>query len=492
MLFSSLQFFIFLPIVFLVYHVIPTKIRYIWLLVSSYYFYMCWNPKYVLLLLCSTVVTYIAGLFLESFDEQNKDIKKLTVFLCVFINLAILFFFKYYGFTANTIDKIFSLLHISTQVKKFDVILPVGISFYTFQALGYIVDVYRKDTKAEKNFFRYALFVSFFPQLVAGPIERSGNLLSQLRKPKKLTYDDFREGFYLLIYGYFIKLVIADRAGIFVDTVYNSVSSYDGVYFIVATIFFSLQIYCDFYGYSVIAKGCGKLMGINLMENFNAPYLSRSIAEFWRKWHISLSSWLRDYLYIPLGGNRKGVIRQCINLMIVFFISGLWHGAAWTFVIWGCLHGAYQIFGKILKPLKQALCNLLSLHTDSFGHKCLQIVVTYILTTFAWIFFRANSVNDAFDIIKSMIKVRNPWILFDGSLFECGLNDKNFRVLVYAAIVLLIADILKLKGYVIREKLLSQDFWFRWIVLIAGIILTLVFGIWGSGYDTAGFIYFQF
>jgi D-alanyl-lipoteichoic acid acyltransferase DltB (MBOAT superfamily) len=341
MLFNSAQFLIFFPIVTLVYFVIPEKIRYIWLLLSSYYFYMCWNAEYALLILTTTVITYFSGILIEKIKKSDAGEagktrkKKMVVSLSVVCNLAILFYFKYTNFALAVMGDIFSRVNIQMNIPQFDVILPVGISFYTFQALSYTMDVYRDDIYAEKNFFRYALFVSFFPQLVAGPIERSKNLLKQLAVPKKFDFDMAREGLLLMLWGYFLKMVLADRIAIFVDTVYGEPETYAGYYLILATVFFAFQIYCDFAGYSTIAMGAAKILGINLMGNFDAPYLSVSVAEFWRKWHISLTSWFKDYLYIPLGGSRKGKVRKYVNKMIVFLVSGLWHGASFAYVIWG-------------------------------------------------------------------------------------------------------------------------------------------------------------
>lgn len=344
MLFNSYNFLIFFPIVVLVYYAIPKKIRYIWLLIASYYFYMCWNAKYALILLFSTAVTYASGLLIDRANNKIEDDKKRTrwkkifVALSFIINLSILFLFKYFDFAVENINRILSHLNMQLLNPSFDVVLPVGISFYIFQALSYTVDVYRKDVKAEKNFLRYALFVSFFPQLVAGPIERSKNLLEQMYEVHKFDAQRVKDGLLLMIWGGFQKIVIADRVAIVVDTVFNKFPQYGGMYIVVAAILFAFQIYCDFSGYSIIAMGAAKVMGFRLMENFNAPYFSMSVAEFWRRWHISLSTWFRDYLYIPLGGNRKGKLRKYINLMIVFIVSGLWHGAQWSFVIWGALN----------------------------------------------------------------------------------------------------------------------------------------------------------
>lgn len=498
MLFNSLQFLIFFPIVVLLYFVFPKKVRYIWLLIASYYFYMCWNAKYALLMLFSTIVTWLSGLVLEKikkadYDERRRErLKKSCVAVSFILNLSVLFFFKYVNFAVENLNWILEQVHVELNLPAVDIILPVGISFYTFQALSYTVDVYRDEIYAEKNILRYALFVSFFPQLVAGPIERSKNLLKQLAVPSRFDFDRAKEGILLMIWGYFLKVVLSDRIAIFVDTVYNGFETYQGGYIIVATILFAVQIYCDFGGYSCIAMGAAKILGINLMENFNAPYLSRSVAEFWRRWHISLSTWFRDYLYIPLGGNRKGSVRKYINLMIVFLASGLWHGAQWTYVIWGGLNGIYQVIGSLLKPVRTSLIKVFHLNRESLGHKLLQTFTTFCFIDFSWIFFRAQSLSEALAMIKSMFTVRNPWIFFDESLFACGLDRKNFYVMLLSILLLLIADICKYKGLKIRKIILEQDWWFRWMIYIVSVILILVVGVWGSGYDQAGFIYFQF
>lgn len=490
MLFNSFNFLIFFPIVILIYFILPKKIKNIWLLISSYYFYMCWNPKYVILLLLSTITTYACSLGISKY--KNKKTKKLFVVASISFNLLILVLFKYYNFLFDNLKILFMNIGIRLNMPTFDFLLPVGISFYTFQALGYTIDVYRNEIDAEKNFFKYALFVSFFPQLVAGPIERSKNLLNQLDVPKKFNYDKARHGFLVMLWGFFIKMVIADRIAIFVDCVYNNHIEYTGWYLVIATILFAFQIYCDFFGYSTIAVGAAEVLGINLCENFNSPYLSMSIKEFWRRWHISLSSWFKDYLYIPLGGNRNGKFRKNLNLLIVFGISGLWHGANWTFVVWGLLNGLYQVIGDILKPIRQKIINFLKIDMQLFCNKVLKIIFTFILINFSWIFFRANNINVAINIVKSILFAKNPWILFDGSLYNCGLDQKDFRVLIIGLVVLLIADICKYKKISISKFIEKQSLWFRWIVYISFIISIITFGIWGSTYNAQGFIYFQF
>jgi len=496
--FNSIEFLIFFPIVVLVYFVIPKKIRNLWLLAASYYFYMCWNAKYAVLILSSTVITYVSALLIEKVKNSSYEITKQTVLKkwvvagSFVINLGILFYFKYINFALSILASVFAQIHIQLNVPVFDVILPVGISFYTFQALSYTMDVYRDEIYAEKNFFRYALFVSFFPQLVAGPIERSKNLLKQLSFPKKFCFEDAREGLLLMLWGFFLKIVLADRIAIFVDAVYGDFLSYPGSYLVVATILFAFQIYCDFAGYSTIAMGTAKILGITLMENFNSPYLATSVAEFWRKWHISLTSWFKDYLYIPLGGSRKGNVRKYINKMIVFLVSGLWHGASLSFVTWGGLNGLYQVAGEILQPIRDKLVSLLHLNRKSLGHKLIHVAGTFVLVDFSWIFFRASSFKEAHEIIKSIISVKNPWILFDGSLYQCGLDEKNFRLMILGILILLFADFCKYKSINIREVIVKQDIWFRWLGIVGTIIVLLVFGIWGSTYDVTNFIYFQF
>ncbi|MDO4459951.1 MAG: MBOAT family O-acyltransferase [Clostridia bacterium] len=498
MLFNSIDFLLFFPIVAFLYFIIPKKAKTYWLLLCSYYFYMCWNAKYALLILTSTVITYLSGIGLEKvknmkFDEKKSaKYKKLIVAGSFISNLAILFFFKYFNFAMNLLGKALGFAHIQLSLPVFDVMLPVGISFYTFQALSYTMDVYRDDIYAEKNFFRYALFVSFFPQLVAGPIERSKNLLKQLAVPKKFNYDEAKDGFLLMLWGFFLKIVVADRVAIFVDTVYNNYQDYPGMYLIVATVLFAVQIYCDFSGYSTIAMGAAKIMGFNLMENFNAPYLATSVAGFWRNWHISLTSWFKDYLYIPLGGSRKGKFRKYMNKLIVFLVSGLWHGASLSFVAWGGLNGIYQIIGEVLQPVRDKAVKILNLNRDSIGHKLAHILGTFILIDFSWIFFRASRFIEALAIIKSMIFTYNPWILFDDSLYKCGLSAKNFRLMLFCIAILIFVDICKHKGIKIREIILKQDYWVKWIAIPIMIAFLLLFGKYGPAYDAANFIYFQF
>ena len=490
MLFNSAHFIVFFPIVILVYYVLPQRGRYLWLLAASYYFYMSWNPKYIVLLLFSTAVTYASGRLLAA--AKNTTRRKLIVAASFILNLGVLFYFKYINMAADILVRVLGKLHIYLTIPSFDVVLPVGISFFTFQALSYTVDVYRGEIYAEKNFFRYALYVSFFPQLVAGPIERSKNLLKQLAVPKTFEFERAREGIFLMLWGYFLKLVLADRIAIVVDTVYNHYTEYQGWYFIVATVLFAFQIYCDFAGYSTIAIGAAKILGVNLMENFDAPYTAQSVAEFWRRWHISLTSWFRDYLYIPLGGSRKGKLRKNANRMIVFLTSGLWHGASIHFVVWGGINGLYQIIGETLMPVRERLIRLFRLNPDSFGFRLYRTLVTFVLVDLSWVYFRAEGFRAANTIVRSMVTAKNPWVLFDGSLYTLGLDGPNFRLMIVSIFILLAADIAKRCGITIREKIIEQDYLFRWVFIACAVVFILLFGVWGPGYSAANFIYFQF
>ncbi len=495
MLFNSIHFMLFFPIVTLMYFLIIPKIRWIWLLISSYYFYMCWNPKYAILIGFSTVVTYLSGILISNANSIKNEIKRekvkvIFVALSLVINLGILFFFKYYDFFFYNISRVFSIVNIKVNYPMFDIILPVGISFYTFQALSYTIDVYRGDIEAEKNLGKYALFVSFFPQLVAGPIEKSKDLLNQFNNTYSFEYERVKSGLLLMLWGFFQKIVVADRAAIMVNTIYNSPSTYGGFQIIIATLFFSFQIYCDFASYSNIAIGAAKVMGFQLTNNFDQPYFSRSIKDFWRRWHISLSSWFRDYLYIPLGGSRKGKLRTYINIMIVFLSSGLWHGASINFVVWGGLHGIYQIIGDMLRPIKDRFIKLFNIRSNVFSYKLMQIVINFTLVNFAWIFFRASSFSNAKILVKNLF-IFNPWVLIDGSLFTLGLDKREFLVVLLSIILVVIVDLLQRKMNIF-EALSEQNLLFRWGIYISTIVIILIFGSYGPTYSAQQFIYFQF
>lgn len=514
MLFNTPQYVLFLPFVVFVYYCLPKKVRYVWLLIVSYYFYMQWNPIYVLLLFSCTLLTYLCGRIMEGLragadkgegTEERKIChkQKLCFITCILLNLGILGFFKYFQFGISMLNRLLSYIHVEGIGWEYDILLPVGISFYTLQALGYLIDVYRGDICAEKNFLRYALFVSFFPQLVAGPIERSKNLLIQLYKPQPFSYENLRKGALLVLYGLFLKMVIADRAAVIVDTVYQDSAAYPGFYVVVATVFFSVQIYCDFYGYSTIARGSALIMGIRLMENFNAPYFSRSVKEFWRRWHISLSGWFRDYLYIPLGGNRKGKLKKEGNLLTVFAVSGLWHGASLAFVFWGILNGIYQVIEDVAREIRERTKKFLLKWQWLFGEqkkdtqklfsgKLFQTFRTFLLVTFAWLFFRAGELDQAKELLGSMFRVNNWMILFDGSLYELGVARNYMNILLVSILLLFAVDYQKYQGKDVAELFLKQGWWFRVSGIMLLLFTILLYGYYGEMYDIQQFIYFQF
>ncbi len=498
MQFNSAHFLIFLPAVITGCFLLPGRLRKYWLLAASYYFYMSWNAKYALLILASTLITWISGLLLEKtahkdLPESRKiRLKKSIVAFSFISNLGILACFKYLTFFTELAEQAAALFRVSLQLPRLNLLLPVGISFYTFQALGYTVDVYREKIPAEKDFFLYALFVSFFPQLVAGPIERSGDLLPQLAEPKQFKYDNLREGFLLLLWGFFLKIVLADRIAIFVTTVYSHARNFPGMFLLIAAFLANIQVYCDFSGYSVIAAGSARILGINLTDNFNAPFLSESISEVFRTWHITLCSWFRDYLYIPLGGSRKGKARKYLNLMITGMTSGLWHGADIRYVLWGGLNSLLQILEDISAPARKAAKRVLPRGGDLPVFHLLSKIITFTLFSFTCILFRANSVSHAWAILKSILYVHNPEILFNGEITRAGLNIPNLVLLLVCLLVLLAADIGKRRGIIIRRVIMDMKTTRRWPIMIFGICFLLVFGIWGSNYDPAGFVYFQF
>ncbi len=500
MQFNSVDFMLFFPIVLLVYFLIPKKLRTGWLLISSYYFYMSWNAKYALLIGGSTVITYASGLLFAHFSKDESKLgkikKKVVMVACIVVNLGILAVFKYGNFAIGTVNSILNILHISVIDRRLDLLLPVGISFYTFQALGYMIDVYRGDVEEEKNFLRYALFVSFFPQLVAGPIERSKNLLNQMKNIHSIKLWNARRvssGAILMVWGFFMKMVIADRVSLLVDTVFDNYRMYGSTELILAAIGFAIQIYCDFGSYSMIAIGAAKIMGFELMENFNTPYFARNIRDFWSKWHISLSKWFKDYLYIPLGGNRKGKIRKAVNIMIVFLVSGLWHGANWNFVVWGGIHGFYQVMADMLASKRNFLREKISIKTECLSWKLLQTFVTFALVDFAWIFFRADSITDALRFIMRIIVKPTPWILFNGGIYCLGLDRVEMNILFFSLIILLLVDLIRfLRNQTIDVFLFEQNIWFEWLIIIVLIVMIFVFGEYGPTFDAQQFIYFQF
>ena len=472
MLFNSFSYAFFLPIVFVIYWILPQRYQWILILLSSYYFYMCWNPKYAVLIAFTTLVSYICGILLER--SNRKWVKQSIMITTVLACLGVLFIFKYYGFAVNAISHFFPI-----APRTINWLLPVGISFYTFQTLSYVVDVYRGDCRAEKNICVYAAFISFFPQLVAGPIERAAHLLPQIREKHHFIAADCYYGIRLIAWGLFKKVLIADNLAVYVDMIYGDIYSHAGCSILIAALFFSIQIYCDFSGYSDIAKGSARLFGIKLMDNFRSPYFSTSVKDFWSRWHISLSAWFKDYLYIPLGGNRVSRARNILNVMITFLLSGLWHGASWNFVVWGGIHGLAQIYENAFSRKKQNNDNL---------HSWIRRGVVFAFVTFAWIFFRANNIYEAIYASKAIwIGLTDIKSYFTSGINELGLNVQTIPLMLLYIVPLAIYDFCSLKMDPI-EWLGTKNRYFQHFVMAMIVFILLFLGYVGR----STFVYFQF
>lgn len=439
MLFNSIPFAIFLPVVFAIHWLLPHKYRWVLLLAASYYFYMSWNARYLVLILFTTAVSYAAGILLER--EASGSRKRWILGTGTVLCLGVLVVFKYFNFLSESAAFVLSKFSIPLHPVTLQLILPVGISFYTFQTLGYVIDVYRGDSPAEHHFGYYATFISFFPQLVAGPIERTSNLLPQIRKERSFDYEQAMYGARLILWGLFKKMAVADVVAPYVDLVYEAPTAYQGFDLLAVVLFFSIQIYCDFSGYSDIAIGSAKLLGIDLMTNFRSPYFSDSIRGFWDRWHISLSTWFRDYVYIPLGGNRCGRLRQRCNLLITFLVSGMWHGANWTFAAWGLIHGtarlAEDVAGSFLSRIRG----------NRIG-KVLMTMLVFVFCNLAWVFFRAETFGDARYVLTHLFTgIQQPATFFRDHI---GLDKVRFLQILGLIGIVAIYDGVSLRTDLLR------------------------------------------
>ena len=474
---TSLSFYIFLPICITIYFVIPAKFRYIWLLFSSYYFYCSLDGSFVSLLIISTLITWLTGFLIYKTD--STICKKIIFTLGIILNISILIVFKYSNF----------FLSLVGSDKQLSLILPIGISFYTFQSLTYIFDIYNGDVNPEKNIFKYALFVSFFPLILSGPIERAKNLIPQLSKDVSFDTERAKDGLKLMLFGYFLKIVIVARLTFLTDFVFSDYLNKSGVAILIAILAYTIQIYCDFAGYSLIAIGMCKILGLEIMSNFRQPYFAVSVSDFWRRWHISLSTWFRDYLYIPLGGNRKGKLRKYINIMIVFVVSGLWHGANVTFIIWGFLNGIYQVIGDLLNPLKEKVATATKLVNKPLALRITKNIITFILISFTWVFFRASSIYEANGILSGLFGRFNYVNLIDGTIWNVGLGIKNMLFVIIAVAILIISDVLCEKNKCDVSKLLTNvKTPVRWAIYYTLIIMILL----SMNLDMTEFIYSGF
>lgn len=487
MLFNSLSFAIFLPIVYFLYWFVTSKslrLQNILLLVSSYYFYACWDWRFLFLLMFSTVLDYYTGIKMS--DSTNQNSKKFWFWLSVSINLGFLGVFKYYNFFAESFADAISIFGFHADPWVLSVVLPVGISFYTFHGLSYVIDIYKDRIKAEKNFVDYSVFVSFFPLLVAGPIERATHLLPQIQRERKFDYSKSVDGLRQILWGLFKKIVIADQCAEYANLIFNDYADYSGSTLLLGAIFFTFQIYGDFSGYSDIALGTARLFGIELLQNFSFPYFSRDIAEFWRRWHISLSTWFRDYLYIPLGGSKGGTWMRIRNTFIIFIVSGFWHGANWTFIIWGFLNALFIMPSIIFGTNRNNLEIVAKGRYLPTLKEFLQISFTFLLTVFAWIFFRANDLGHAFAFIKSMLFGFLNFSQY-GETFDLIFNKIGFYLFVFIFLFIIIEWSGRENKFAISS--LGFNWWkpFRLAFYITLALIVLLFS--GSKEE---FIYFQF
>lgn len=487
MLFNSFGYAFFLPAVFALYWITPKKFRWILLLLSSCFFYASWGPRPLLLILLITVFSYTAARLMDAVPKgsgSRRGILTLSIILCT----GVLFFFKYFNFFSENLTALLGRLSIPLQPVTLKLVLPLGISFYIFQIISYLADVYKGKLPAERHLGIYAVYVTFFPKVMQGPIERGENLLPQLRNPHPFRYEQASYGLKLMAWGYFKKLVLADGLAAYVNQVYNDPHSYTGFSLMLATFFFAIQLYCDFSGYTDIALGSAGILGIRLTPNFRSPYFACSIKDFWSRWHLSLSGWLRDYIYIPLGGNRVGKLRRAFNIMVTFLVSGLWHGASWNYVLWGAIHGGLQVIEGFFPWNRKD--SPFQKNRRLHGILCLFTVpVTFLAVCFAWIFFRAASIEDGIYILQNMFTgIGTPRDYIYSCALQMGLTLPRLMYSCLPLILLFLFDLASLKTDVIAV-VSRQRFFIRWPVYILLLLIILLFSEKGV---TTEFIYMQF
>lgn len=480
MLFNSLHFVVFFPVVAAGFFLLPQKRRWAWLLFSSCYFYMVFVPVYILVLGGIIVIDYCVAFLIA---RSQGGTRKIWLGISIAANVGVLSFFKYYNFVNGNISSLFTLLGAPYRIPDLGILLPIGLSFHTFQAMSYTIEVYRGNYQPERHFGIYALYVMFFPQLVAGPIERPQNLLPQFRNRHELDYERIGSGLQLMAWGFFKKVVIADRLAIYVRTVYDNPHAYTGAPLIMATFFFAFQIYCDFSGYSDIAIGSAQVLGFRLRQNFRAPYLSRRTSEFWRRWHISLSTWFRDYVYIPLGGSRRKRSRVYFNLIVTFLLSGLWHGANWTFVVWGGLNGLYLIVGQRTARARDHLLESVGLGGENGFRHAIQVLSTFTLICASWVFFRAHNLEDAVYIFSNAFNPSNHPLV----LPEFG--QVNFALSVLLISFLISVEVWQARNGPVRERIALLPEPLRWATYYCLLMTIMAFGMFSGA---QAFIYFQF
>lgn len=501
----SIYFIIFLFVTVGLYWVCPKGYKNVWLLICSCFFYLTYSVEYICIIVAEIVLTYLFGRLLG----RNKS--RLLALISIISITSILIILKYRDFFINNVQ---SIIGSKTEFVSLSLIAPMGISFYTLQAISYLLDVYRGKITAEKSVVEFSLFMVFFGYILSGPIERAGNILPQLKREKKFNYKSLCHGFQTILWGYFIKLILAERFSAVANCVYGDYTYYSGFELLLGTVAYSFQLYCDFLGYSTIVVGIGETLGLNIMQNFAQPYFSTSIVEFWRRWHISLSLWLRDYVYITGGGNRKGKLRQYINILMVFIISGFWHGAGWNFVLWGLIHGICQILEKASRHYLSKIEEKLSVNTMNFSYKLGRIFCTFFVVNFAWIFFRTTNIHDAIEIIKRIffgfdlsssfgfrkgatlpyrfVIGKNLITSVDQLYLNLGLNINNILILLLSCLIFIIVELAHYKGISCRKWIDKQGLFFRWLIYLSLLFGVLTFGIYGNAYNSSSFIYANF
>lgn len=480
MTFVSIEYHLFLFAILFFYYLFPIKYRWLVLLAGNFSFYWVAGKGGRKMFLAMVLLSYLCGIFVEKLRQKSSlRLQRIGLWASLILISIPLLTFKEGNY----------LIQRYSHRSGWSFIAPLGLSFFTVQIIAYLVDIYHQKITAEKNPLKYALFISFFPQIVQGPIPRYNQLAPQLLEGHRFTSQNITYGLHLILWGFFLKFVIADKAAVLVNTVFDRPDLYKGVYVLVAGSLYSLQLYADFQACTKLAQGAAMLFGIRLTNNFNHPYFSRSIKEFWGRWHISFSSCLKDYVYIPLGGNRKGRLRKYINLLITFLVSGAWHGSGYRFLVWGGLHGIYQILGDFTLPTRKKLYSALGFSAYSPIRHCLQSLSTFFLTTIAWIIFRADSLQKAISMIVSIFTVHNPWVLFNDSIFSLGLSWKEFLILICSLGILFWVSLKQEQGISISQTILKQPLIIRWTIYTLTVIVVAVFGTYGFGFNAQDFIY---
>ena len=477
---TSLTFLFFAAGCCALYFLLPPKARPYWLLVCSGVFYASFGLRFFLWVGITAVSSFGAGFLMNAVRR-----KKAVLILAVLLNIGMLIFVKFFGYSVELFGSILGLSLPTVTISA-----ALGISFYTMQAISYVVDVYLGKYLPEKNFLKYLLYILYFPTVMQGPISRYDQLGNQLFTPHRFSFERMKAGSILVLWGFFKKVVIADRSAVLVNRVFGNYTEYAGLEIAAAVLLYTIQLYTDFSGFTDISRGISQVLGIELVNNFHTPYFADSIRDFWRRWHISLSSWLRDYVYIPLGGSRKGLLRKYANLLAVFLVSGLWHGVGLQFVFWGLMQGVFQIIGSLTEQKRHCLYDAMGVDRSCFSYRLGKRIVTFSLVNLSWLFFRASSLTAAFQMLKRML-LWNPWVLFDGSMLSMGLDGAELNVLIAAMAVLLTVSVLQQSGSV-RERLDRQVFWFRYGIYLALLLATVVFGLYGPTFNTTQFLYMQF